>query len=228
MGRVGEPPGGGRGVSAPRALGTVSLAAATAALAARDARLARLVERNGIPPLWGRAPGFRTLARIILEQQVSLASARTLFRRIDRSIPGGIDASSVGRTGITGLRDLGLTRQKASYVHGLAVAVEDGTLPLASLGGLDDGAVLDLLTRTRGIGPWSAGVYLLMALKRPDVWPPGDLALHVALARLRRLDAPPSSEDAARYASRWSPWRSVAARILWHGYLADRRAGRTT
>ena len=206
----------------PRALDAAGLARAVDELTRRDSRLGRLVARDGLPPLWHRPTGFRTLVRIVLEQQVSIASAGTLFKRIDRTIAGGLNASTVARTGVDGLRALGLTRQKASYVHGLAEQVNEGAVRLGALGRLDDAAALDALTSVRGIGPWTAGIYLLMALRRQDVWPPGDLALHVALARLRRHAEVPRSADAARYAERWQPWRSVAARILWQSYLRDR------
>ena len=153
---------------------------------------------------------------------MSIKSAATLFRRIDRSIAGGISAGGVARTGEQGLRALGLTRQKASYFASLATAATDGTLDFARLRRLSDADVLAELTRVRGIGPWSACIYLLMVLRRPDVWPPGDLALHLALARLRRQNRVPRSDEAERYARRWRPHRAVAARILWHGYLSDR------
>jgi len=162
--------------------------------------------------------------RIILEQQVSLQSAATLFRRLDRELSGGLSARSVQGAGIAGMRAHGLTRQKADYVVSLAGEITSGRLRLEALRRLDDASAFDALIRLRGIGPWTASIYLLMVLRRPDVWPPGDLALHVALARLRRQNRVPSSADAARYAERWSPWRSAAARILWQGYLAERSA----
>lgn len=189
-----------------------------------DPRLGRIVAAHGPPPLWDRPGGFRTLVRIILEQQVSLQSAATLFRRLDRTIDGGVSVASMTRLGVPGLREIGLTRQKADYVASLADDVSGGRLSFARLRHLDDDAALETLMRVRGIGPWSASIYLLMVLRRPDIWPPGDLALHVALARLRRHDSVPSSAEAERYALSWRPWRSVAARILWHSYLSERSA----
>lgn len=199
-----------------------SLLTAVRLLARADPRLARIVTAHGPPPLWDRPGGFRTLVRIILEQQVSLQSAATLFRRIDRTIEGGVSAASATRLGVPGLRELGLTRQKADYVVSLAGDVSSGRLSFARLRHVDDDAALEMLVRVRGIGPWTASIYLLMVLRRPDIWPPGDLALHVALARLRRRASVPSSAEAERYARRWRPWRSVAARILWHSYLSER------
>src|SRR5437867_4051082 len=118
----------------------------------------------------------------------------------------------------------GLTRQKAAYVTALAESIARGELQLSSLSRASDAQVSATLTRVPGIGPWTASIYLLMALRRPDVWPLGDLALHKALAKFRCLSQLPSSDVAARLAERWAPYRAVAARILWHGYLADRAA----
>jgi DNA-3-methyladenine glycosylase II len=192
-------------------------------LVARDARLSGIVERHGPPPLWARPRGFATLVRIILEQQVSLASAAALFGRLERSL-GGVTPSSVAAAGRQGLQALGVTRQKARYACELAERVVDGSLPLPALARLPDDEVAKRLTSLPGIGPWTAGVYLLMALRRPDVWPPGDLALHKALARLEGWRVVPTSDQACSLANRWQPWRAVAARILWHGYLAERAA----
>ena len=192
-------------------------------LTARDARLSRIVERHGPPPLWARPRGFATLVRIILEQQVSLASAAALFKRLERALDGGVTPAAVRAAGAPGLQALGLTWQKAGYVHDLAERVTSGTLPLATLGRLADDEAAALLTGIRGVGPWTASIYLLMALRRPDVWPPGDLALHKALERLCGRWRVPTSEEACALARRWQPWRAVAARILWHGYLSDRK-----
>jgi DNA-3-methyladenine glycosylase II len=197
---------------------------AVRALAARDAGLARIVARHGPPPLWARPRGFATLARIILEQQVSLASAATLYARVAGTI-GGMTPERVDAVGAAGLQALGLTRQKARYVATLADRVATGALPLAALARMSDDEAEALLRDVPGIGPWTARIYLLMALRRPDVWPPGDLALHRAMARLHDRPDMPGSAEATQLAEGWRPWRAVAARILWHGYLADRRMG---
>jgi DNA-3-methyladenine glycosylase II len=202
----------------------VSLRSAVDELVRRDRGLARIVAAHGVPPLWARRPGFATLVRIILEQQVSLASASALFRRVGNEIPGGWSPASVRQLGVSGLRGLGVTRQKARYVTELAIQVDDGRLSLSRLARVEDDAVRMHLGAVPGIGPWTTGIYLLMALGRPDVWPLGDLALHKALAKLRRLPQLPSTEQAARLAARWAPYRAVAARILWHYYLAQRAA----
>jgi DNA-3-methyladenine glycosylase II len=196
-----------------------SLAGAAARLARRDADLARIHRRHGPPPLWGRPPGFATLARIILEQQVSLASAAAVYGRLGRSL-GRVTPATVAAAGERRLRRLGVTRQKASYLALLAGEMEDGAFDLAALGRLPDREVREALQRLKGIGAWSADIYLLMALRRPDVWPAGDLALATAAARVKRLRARPSPDRLTRIADRWRPWRSVAARMLWQHYLA--------
>ena len=206
------------------ALTRATLHDAVCALAARDAGLARIVARHGPPPLWARPRGFATLVRIILEQQVSLASAATLYARVSATL-GGMTPGIVSAAGAPGLQALGLTRQKARYVAALADRVASGALPLASLPRRSDDEVEALLCDVPGIGPWTARIYLLMALRRPDVWPPGDLALHRAMARLHGRPDMPGSAEATRLAEGWRPWRAVAARILWHGYLADRSMG---
>ncbi len=190
-------------------------------LSARDAGLADIVARLGHPPMWARPHGFATLVRIILEQQVSLQSAATLYKRLEVGV-GGMTPASVLHAGDAGLRQHGLTRQKARFVFALAEQVESGALRLDTLPRRPDADVSAALMCVPGIGPWSAGIYLLMVLRRPDVWPPGDLALHKALQHLHRLPVLPRSDEATRIAEQWSPWRAVAARLLWHDYLSSR------
>ncbi len=198
---------------------------ATRVLCARDADLRRVVERYGPPPLWGRPTGFATLVRIILEQQVSLASADAMFTRLRNSI-GRVSSARVAQLSTAELRRVGFTRQKAAYCLGLAQQIEDGELSLRRFAKCDDATVQRTLTQVRGIGPWTADIYLLMALRRPDVWPDGDLALATAARRLKRLRQQPTADRLRRIASAWRPWRSVGARILWHFYLsAPRSAG---
>lgn len=189
-------------------------------LVARDFYLARLVDRYGPPPLWDRPAGFATLVRIILEQQVSLASAAAMFHRLERELQDGVPPAAILEAGPDGLRRLGLTRQKTQYVIALADRVASGELRLLELAGLSDRDALAQLTRVPGIGPWTASIYLLMALLRPDVWPVGDLALHRMLANERPDRGKLTNEQAEAVAHRWRPWRAVAARILWHAYLS--------
>jgi DNA-3-methyladenine glycosylase II len=203
-------------------LDRAAVVAGARVLARRDPRLQRLLAAQGPPPLWSRPRGFATLLRIILEQQVSLASARALYLRLAAALPE-VSPGPVALLGVGGLRRLGLTRQKARYVHALATGMRDGHWRLDRLGRLDDDAACAELTRIPGVGPWSANIYLLMALRRPDVWPSGDLALHWALARLTGAHEPPGTAAAAELAEAWRPLRAVAARMLWQSYLVERR-----
>jgi len=198
-----------------------SLAAAVRVLTARDGDLAAVVDCHGPPPLWARPPGFVTLVHIILEQQVSLASARAALERLQQGL-GALQPATIAALNPDALRRLGLTRQKAAYCHHLATLIDRGTLRLDALSTLDDGSVREALTEVRGIGPWTADIYLLMALGRPDIWPDGDLALVSALAEVKGLASRPNVETARDLVRSWSPWRSVAARILWHHYLSTR------
>lgn len=187
-------------------------------LAAQDEDLGRVYRMTGVPPLWARRPGFSTLVQIILEQQVSLGAARTMYRRLGAHA-GGVRAGAVARLGNEGLRSLGFTRQKARYCHGLAELVRSGALDLRAVTSAPDEEGRGMLLAVTGLGAWSVDIYFLMALRRPDVWPRGDLALAVALREVKRLPALPSRDEQERIASAWSPWRSVAARLLWKHYL---------
>ena len=204
-----------------RALTHAVLAEGVRELCARDRDLDRIRRRLGPPPLWARRPGFPALVRIILEQQVSLAAARTMYRRLFTHF-GGMTPAGVRAAGEAGLRKLGLTRQKARYCHEIAARLLDGRLDLAAVAALPDADGRTALLSVPGLGPWSVDIYFLMALRRPDVWPEGDLALASALREVKRLDDLPTKEDQRALAARWSPWRSVAARLLWAHYLAAR------
>ena len=169
--------------------------------------------------MWGRRPGFNTLLRIILEQQVSLISARSMYERLRANI-APFDAATFIERGEMYLRSLGMTRQKAHYAVQVAQAFRNDSLKF--IGKLNDEEAHATLTRIKGVGPWTANIYLLMALRRPDIWPDGDIALATAVKKLRKLEHPPSFVELAKMAERWRPYRSVAARMLWQYYLAER------
>lgn len=190
-------------------------------LAQADPAIAAALAEHGPPTYWTRPPGFATLALFILEQQVSLASAEATFRRLTDA-EGRLTTEHL--LGLEDLRALGVSRQKERYLRALAVAVSDGDLDLEGLAGLSDAAVRAALTALPGIGLWTADVYLLAVLQRPDLWPVGDRALQVAAAEALSLPAAPGAVELERIGERWRPQRSSAARILWHGYL--RRRGR--
>ena len=203
-------------------LDTTALAAAVRELAAIDRDLAGIAARHGPPPLWAREPGFDTLVRIVLEQQVSLASAEAARQRLVRAA-GSVEPASIAATGETALREVGLTRQKARYLVALARDVLDGRLDLHAVAAADDDEARARLTSLLGIGRWTADIYLLMALGRPDIWPTGDLALAGAMRRAKGLDRLPTDAEQQDIAEAWRPWRAVAARLLWQAYLAGER-----
>ena len=209
------------GVNKARSLTRALLGEGARHLVARDKDLARIHARLGDPPIWGRRPGFPALVKIILEQQVSLRSAAAMYHRIDRHV-GGLSPDHVDRVGVAGLRKIGVTRQKAAYCHGLARRVLKGTLDLGAVSRASDEDGRRMLLDVPGLGPWSVDIYFLMALRRPDVWPRGDLALASALQDVKGLRTPPSHDEQLKLSAAWEPWRSVAARILWTHYLAQR------
>jgi DNA-3-methyladenine glycosylase II len=198
------------------------LVAATRVLAARDPDLGAIVARHGPPPLWDRRPGFATLVAIVLEQQVSLRSGAAALERL-RTAAGAVEPRPVLVLGEDGARAAGLTRQKARYVVELAAAALDGRFDPDRVAASADDDARSALVALLGVGRWTADIYLLMALGRPDVWPDGDLALAGAMRRAKRLDALPDASAQRDVAEAWRPWRAVAARILWHAYLAGER-----
>lgn len=202
-------------------LDEAGLAAAIADLAARDADLAGIVARHGPPPLWDRAPGFATLLHIVLEQQVSLASAQAAFDRL-RAAADPLTPARFLDLSDAELLAIGFSRQKARYGRALATAIADGALALDSLGQLEDDAVHVALQAIPGIGPWTSTIYLLMVLGRPDVWPVGDIALAESVGQVKGLGRRPGPAEMAELGEAWRPWRSVAARLFWHDYLARR------
>jgi DNA-3-methyladenine glycosylase II len=191
----------------------------TRALAAADPLLAASVERYGPPPLWARDASYATLVHLILEQQVSLASAQAAFDRLVVAL-GAVTPAGVLGLDDTQLRAVGFSRQKAGYARDLAHALDEG-FDLATLSALTDDEVRVALTQHRGIGRWTADIYLTMCMLRPDIWPRGDLALRTAAAELTG-SAKPSDIELAERAESWRPFRAVAARILWHDYLRRR------
>jgi DNA-3-methyladenine glycosylase II len=201
-----------------------SLARSVRALARAEPRFAQVVKRHGPPPLWPRDPGFPTLVLLMLEQQVSLAQGRAMYERLANAT-GSVTAENVARLGESGLRALGVTRQKSAYIAALALQLERKTLDLDVIAMLPDADADAALDALHGVGPWTAQCYLLFALRRADVFPAADLALMEAVRDLWRLRARPSPEALARRALAWRPHRAVAARLLWHHYLSER--GRT-
>ena len=190
-------------------------------LATVDDDLGAALDRYGEPEFWHRQPGFATLVLFILEQHVSLASGAAAFNRLRMRIgevtPEGVLLPTDGE-----LRADGFSRQKARYVRELASAVLDGRIDLDGLGSISDDKVRQELTGLIGIGPWTADVYLLSCLRRPDIWPVFDRALQVSTAEVLGLDTAPNPTQLLAIGERWRPHRSTAARIMWHAYLSKR------
>lgn len=205
----------------PTALDAASFAMAVQEIAARDADLARILADHGPPPFWSRPTGFATLVLLILEQQVSLASAKATFARL-QAIARPMTPKRLLAADDAALRSAGLSRQKSRYVRELALAVHGRTLDVASLNHAPDAAVRERLVAITGIGPWTANIYLLSALHRPDIWPANDLALVTAVREVKRLRGQPSPERMERIGRAFRPYRAVAARFFWHYYLSSR------
>ena len=201
-----------------RPLTQKSLALAARELAARDKLLAGIHATYGDPPLWRRDVGFTTLVHIILEQQVSLKSAKSMLVRLQGAIEPFTPERFV-ELGEAHFRGLGVTRQKSAYLIGLSTSIVNGDLSFTKLARMSDDEARLALTRIKGIGLWSADVYLLMAMRRADIWPAGDLALAVAIEELMNLAARPGPLALEQLADRWRPHRAVAARMLWQYYL---------
>jgi DNA-3-methyladenine glycosylase II len=203
----------------PPNLNEKSLAQGVAALIEIDDDLKAVVEQFGSPPLWGREPGFATLLLIILEQQVSLASARATFKKLSDAVER-VSPEIFLQFNDAELKGFGFSRQKTRYGRILSEAILSGELDLDALNKLDDEAVRKELTKLIGIGAWTANIYLLMVLRRPDIYPPGDIALAKAMQQVKKLDSRPNNDEQLKIAEAWRPWRAVGARILWHYYLS--------
>lgn len=185
-----------------------------------DKDLAEIHKTDGDPPLWARNPGFKTLIQIILEQQVSLASAKAVNEKLLKYIKP-FTVEKIIDIGISGLRNLGVTRQKSLYCINLAKAVSNGELDFVQLNKMNDDDAKHYLLKIKGVGNWTSDIYLLMALRRPDIWPNGDIALAKAMKKLKRLKSIPDNDKQISIAKKWKPYRAVAARMLWQYYIKN-------
>ncbi len=200
--------------------GEADLDRAIAALAEREPGLvAHLLAVGGRPPLRRRAPGFEGLAALVVSQQVSTASAAAIFGRL-RAVLDPLDAAALLRADDAVLRGAGLSAGKMLTLRAAAAAVAEGRLALDGLAALPAEEAAARLTALRGIGPWTAQLYLLSCLGHADAWPPGDIALEEAARLALKLDARPDRTALAGIAERWRPHRAVAARLLWSYYRA--------
>lgn len=209
----------------PRTLNHKSLAQGLSYLCNVDPDLATVVSDLGHPPLWAREPGFASLLQIILEQQVSLASAKAAYQKLEIASGQITPERFLSFTDVE-LKQFGFSRQKTEYGRVLSEAIVDGQMDLDRLSDLKDGEVRRQLTQIKGIGSWTADIYLLMVLLRPDIWPSGDLALVRAVQQIKKLPEKPTVDQINQIAEKWKPWRSVAARIAWHYYLNEPKMSR--
>ncbi|WP_430416358.1 DNA-3-methyladenine glycosylase family protein [Parasphingorhabdus sp.] len=187
------------------------------AIAALEPKLAQAVAASGYPEPRIRPEGYETLLRTIVGQQVSVASAAAVWNKLEARLGAGCPAESVIAADFDELRACGLSRQKQGYARSLAELIISGGLDLNNLPTADEEAIA-LLTQVKGIGRWSAEIYLLFAQGRPDIWPAGDLAIQVGVGNFLGLPERPSEKDIRKIAEKWSPHRGAVAIFTWHHY----------
>jgi DNA-3-methyladenine glycosylase II len=187
------------------------------ALADRDPHIAAALERVGYPEERRRGEAnFETLLRIIVGQQLSVKAAATIFGRVQSALDNDLQPERLLAISQEELRSLGLSRQKIGYVHGLSEALITESLVPGELGKLSDEAVVEAITRLKGFGRWSAEMFLIATLGRPDVWPVDDLGIRAGLQRLKELPSRPSPAQTQELGAAWHPHRSAAALFIWH------------
>ncbi len=200
------------------------LGAALRALGRQDPDLARAIAAVGPPPPRARPAGFASLLDIILAQQVSTSSYRAIAQRLEAAI-GVYTPAAILELGEGHFREIGFSRQKVIYARGLAEAAHAGALDLDAISCLPDDAAMAELMKLKGIGRWTAEIYLMFCLGRSDILPAGDLALREAAGMVKRKRKRPDEDQLRRMGQAWRPWRSVAARLLWHYYAtSDKKA----
>jgi DNA-3-methyladenine glycosylase II len=187
------------------------------ALAAAEPAFAAVLEQHGRPEPRISPPGAVTLLRTIVGQQVSVAAARSMWAKLEAAYGSPPDLAAILKATDEEMRAAGLSRQKAGYARSLAQLVLSGELNLDALPA-DDEEAIELLTRIKGIGRWSAEIYLLFAEGRRDVWPAGDLAVQIQIGRLLGMDDRPSEKVLREIGERWRPHRGAAAVLAWHSY----------
>lgn len=185
-----------------------------------DEDLGAILKAHGYPPMWVRPNTFETLVHLVLEQQVSLASALSALHKL-RDKTGNIIPSEILKLNDEEMKACYVSRQKTSYIRGIANAIEDGSLNIAGLTLLSNDEVREKLTALKGVGNWTADVYLIFVLQRTDIFPIGDIAAVNATKRAKKLTKDIDKESIAKVAELWKPFRTIATMILWHHYLSD-------
>jgi DNA-3-methyladenine glycosylase II len=188
------------------------------ALAQDHQEVARAVAQVGYPPSRRREHSFESLARIVMGQQLSVKAAATIAQRVDQAVGGALEPTTLLATAPDQLRAAGLSRQKISYLQSLAEAVISGDLPVETLPELADEEVEAAITAVRGFGRWSAHMYMMFALGRPDIWPSGDLAVRVGFGRIMGWKDRPDEKQVIEKGGAFSPYRSALALLCWQFY----------
>ncbi|WP_375396907.1 DNA-3-methyladenine glycosylase family protein [uncultured Sphingomonas sp.] len=201
-------------------LTTQSLSAALDALAAIEPAFGAALDRAGYPAPRKRDPGYATLLRTIIGQQVSVAAATSVWNKLEAALGDLTDPATIVAAGDGQLRACGMSRQKSGYARSLAEEVSSARLDLPHLPDDDEEAIAKLVT-IKGIGRWSAEIYLLFAEGRPDIWPAGDLAVQIEIGRILGHDVRPSEKAVRALAEAWRPHRGAAAILAWHHYKVD-------
>jgi DNA-3-methyladenine glycosylase II len=198
---------------------TESLHQSLDALAKREKAFAKVLKAHGHPEPRVNAPGVETLLRTIVGQQVSVAAARSMWNKLTTKFGQPVDLTALLEASDEAMREAGMSRQKAGYLRSLAGLVLSGELDLAQLPEDDEEAIAQL-TRIKGIGRWSAEIYLLFAEGRHDVWPAGDLAVQIEIGKLMGLKDRPTEKQLRELGEKWRPHRGAAAVLAWHSYNA--------
>ena len=187
-------------------------------LAKKDDAIKSIIEQYGYPPFWNRRASFETLVHIILEQQVSLASAKAALTKLKEKI-GSVTPKKILLLSDAELKGCYFSRQKIKYSRCLAEAVTSGELSIAKLASLSDEEIRSSLTKIKGIGNWTVDVFLMMVLHRTDLFPTGDIALLNSVRHIKQLPYHTSKEAILTLAEQWRPYRTVAAFVFWHAYI---------
>lgn len=182
-----------------------------------DPDLKQIIKIYGTPPEFSRKDGFETLIKIIIEQMLSNASADAIFARL-KTLAGKITPENIVSLTIEQMRGIGLSNQKSQYCKNIADAVINKTINFKKLKTMTDDEVLKTLTSVKGIGEWTAYIYLISAMHRPDIWPVGDHALALAVQRVKKLPEYPEKKILREFGNQYKPYRTIAALIFWHSY----------
>ncbi len=192
--------------------------AAIAQLTQTDPVMLKILDTHGTPPAWSREPGFVSLAKIILEQQVSLASAMAHFRKLE-TFMGEFTVVNILKLSDEEFRNCHISRQKTLYLRGLAEAIAENRIVLEELANKEEPEVREILTSLKGIGTWTSDIYLMFCLRSKDIFPIGDIAVVNTIKELYNIH---DKEEMVEFSKRWSPNRSLAVHFLWHHYLKSR------